>query len=148
MLLIACDTLRRAFAGVKSIEWIMLVLEALVLILIAYEVAHNVITERKRRKAIKAAVTMMTEGAFLQQRASSLRDEDVQSWLQDVKRWSVDTSGKLDRFSTQASSAFSFVEAEERSFARVHGDANRAYCDLRMRVEMLRRIMENPDAYF
>lgn len=64
--LVILDRLRRMLAGTRPIDWVMLVVELLVLFLIAYEAAENVLHKRKMRQNISALVPFVQRGQALQ----------------------------------------------------------------------------------
>src|SRR2546427_12143829 len=64
--LVILDRLRRMLAGTRLIDWVMLVVELLVLFLIAYEVVENVLHKRKMRRNISALVPFVQRGQALQ----------------------------------------------------------------------------------
>lgn len=136
------DSLRRIFGEVRAIDWIMLVVELLVLFLIAYEVLYNVLHQRKVRKALKVVVAAMTDGAFLQQkhqRAIDITNQDqVTVWANEVFLWTKKTEKNIHAYSEQAASSFAYVVSQSGGLR----------AELDQRIEVLRRIMENPDAYF
>jgi hypothetical protein len=63
-MLALCHTIGRMFEGVKPFDWLMLVIETAVLLLILYEVIVGIIRhrkERRREKGLKQIVTSLSK---------------------------------------------------------------------------------------
>jgi len=139
-------------------------MEFLVLALIAYEVIHNNLHERKesRRQPIVEAVSkLMDKGMRIK---SAVPDPQlttdyrvIRKWMDDALAWTDETNSVLARNSPRASSAFLLI-TDADSMERIifvagrtivlTGDVRECYQRLVVQLQNLRRIMEIPAAYF
>ena len=149
---IMLDTLRRLlFSDSRPIDWAMLVIELLVLFLIAYEVGHGVLRTRKLGRRVKAVLELVSEGVQLQQAVpkGSVTAESVNPWQESVLSWTQRTTQRLARYSAQASYSFAHITSRPAAdYAGVAGEVQNVYGCLVWRMDILRRMMEKPDAYF
>jgi len=161
VLVIMLDTLRRIFVGSRPIDVVMLVVELLVLLLIAYEVGSGVWHKLKMRHRRSALLPYLEKGQKL---LLGIPDqalephETVERWMQEVESWTSETRNFLDEHSPNASFAFmstvrsgTVERAARRSDGttfRVTGSLGDAYQHLQTKLDNLRRIIEEPDVYF
>jgi hypothetical protein len=153
--------------GIRPFDWVMLVIEALVLLLILYEVIVGEI--RHRRETAR--------GAFLTERVAELsklhskghriqttvldpminNPQILQPWIDSAEAWGKETDAILRKYSQRASRTFllvtdagqidTVVTAHGRHFM-VSGAIGGVYQRLVLQLENLNRIIENPALYF
>lgn len=161
VVVIVLDTFRRIFVGSRPIDILMLVIELLVLMLIGFEVGTALWHKLKMRRRRSALLPYLERGQKL---LSSTPEEPVvayagiEEWIQQVKSWTSDTRNFLDRYSSNASFAFmSTVRSGtvQRAARRpddtpflVSGRLGDAYQLLQSKLDNLRRIVAQPEAYF
>lgn len=100
-------TIRRMFSDVRPFDWLMLVIELLVLLLIAYEVIPGFWHKRRVKRRLKALSTLVSEGQLLEDSAPSQSDDQtvVVKWTNDVTTWDRKTNETLVCFSKQAAAS-------------------------------------------
>jgi hypothetical protein len=140
-------------------------LEIGVLLLIGYEVVVGIRhrrTENRRRSLLNSMVfelsRRMSEGQRLQSTVPHQIDQAAfRPWVETVGAWAQETGAFLEGHSMRAYSAFSTVAAvgDVRSVASsaegsvvLLGPALQAYQGLVIRMNNLRGIIENAEAYF
>jgi len=159
------------FAGVKPFDWIMLGVEVAVLALILYsEIVHGLRhrKEVEHQKMLAKKVTLLDE---LMQKGIKLRFETprvlhgqpgnpINEWMNLVAEWEQQTESLLAEHSAKAASAFSITEAPDIDRATVRMPNKTgfvfvilyhhalSYLMLTAKLNVLREIMEKPDAYF
>ncbi len=142
------DTLRRLFSDVRPFEYLMLGVEVLVLLLIAYEVGSGIWHRFRRNRRSRRVHEFFSQGQMLQ--SGTPGDPAlVSQWLRQVEKWIIDTNGLLVRYSSQASA--SFLHNSGRAgmhYGGVAQDAQYGFAELQERLNNLRAIMERPDVYF
>jgi hypothetical protein len=106
ILLFMCDTVRRMMSGIRAVDWVMMVMEFLVLVLIAYEVGMPILERRKQRKYRAAITSLMTEGQGLCESVPDNRGTDPHDWIVTVDSWIDKTRGQLQNYSPNAVAAF------------------------------------------
>jgi hypothetical protein len=102
------------FEGTRAIDWIMLVIKALVLFLIAYEVIIGIIHRRQESKQRGLHERIMTlarpinQGRQLKKTPpqSSAGVAALASWTKSVHDWSKDAEAFLNACSSHASAKF------------------------------------------
>src|SRR5438128_1380103 len=114
VLVLVLDTLRRMFSGTRPVDYVMLVIEFLVLFIILWEaVAHAVHRSRIRRRT-KVLGPLLTAGQELQRKGpSAIRqggDSGIKAWMAEVGRWVTDTEGLLSDYSSDAYASFTHDE--------------------------------------
>jgi hypothetical protein len=147
------DTLRRMFEGSRPIDRVMLVIELLVLVLIAWEVGVGILERceaKKRRKIVEQRRNemrdAMVEGQRLLQTVPKLM-EPIAKWASDVDAWERETQELLRSYSAQAETAFLIDTSFVPSTIGAIPDPRR-YGKLMMRLQNLRAIIEKPEVYF
>jgi hypothetical protein len=147
----------------------MLTIETLVLLLILYEVIVGVVdrrNERKRQSAITRIVATLFEfmksGRKLQASVSDPSFDppnEIDQWIDSVKRWTVDTNAFLAQHSPPAAVAFLLVVNAHRIDSTIFspngqfcftvvGHQRECYQQLLAQLDNLRKIIEKPEAYF
>jgi hypothetical protein len=141
------DVLRCFFADTRAIDWVMLVVECLVLLLIAYEVIWE---PWKSRRLAAIALTLADSGEAIRQRApgTSADEGTVNKWNTSVDRWALESCEALERRSAHAASALRSPPARNASsYLGVHRAANASLGGLLQRIQMLRTIAERAGLY-
>jgi hypothetical protein len=160
------NTIRHLFDGVRPFDWLMLVIEVMVLVFVAYEVIAGFIhgrEVRKRQRELESRIhrtnQFVSQGQLLQKtvvrdgrdvdRTASLFKSALQ-WRSDVASWIMDTNGFLKECSTQASAKFL-----DDSLTFTFRDTSNKYCPeteasyetVNRRLNNLQSIVQNPLAY-
>jgi hypothetical protein len=139
---------------VRPFDWVMLVVEVLVLLLILYEVFVGVRDRReqqRRNQVIRERVAMvrhaMQTGQELQRSSPRFGHSDTDRWYQAAKKWTEKTRALLKSYSLQAEA--SFVDVSDMPPVSAYGGfaAPQEYGELLVRIGNLRGIMEKPDVY-
>jgi hypothetical protein len=151
-------TIRTMFGDIRPVDWIIIVIEVLVLALIAYEVVHDIAHRWKIRRRVKFVVGLIFEGVDLQQSLFKLQQsttdgvvpaDTIAAWTEAVNNWTQKTIDRLQRYSVQAGYSFAHIVSKPSSvYTGVPKGTSDIYGDLAWRINALRKIMENPDAYF
>jgi hypothetical protein len=104
MRIVILETLSRMFHDVRSIDWTMLVVEALVLLLIAYEVGHGVWRKFILGRRTKSLLSLIIGGMALLERArnGSVTEDNVGARQELVDTWTRETMNELARHSARA----------------------------------------------
>ena len=164
------NTIRHMFDGVRPFDWLMLVVELLVLLLIFYEVIINLIHRRKERKRRLALGLIVTSLAGFMEKGCKLQLDtpdpitttwgSITPWIDSVKLWAKDTSAFLAQHSSRAATAFGLigeigvltnpqpVYKEPGSSFPIEGPQRESYQRLVAQLTNLRSIIEKPEAYF
>ena len=155
------------FAGVRSFDWLMFVIETAVLALIGYEVIVGAVRHRReqRRRAnlngLVAEISALMEKGLRLRSTVPLPDSNwhlfVQPWIDSVNHWCEETNGFLATHSARASQAFllvtdsgsvdNVVQSGGRQFVLL-GLLRERYQPFVVQLSNLRRIIERPEAYF
>jgi len=153
LVLILCDTIRRMIEGTRPIDWVMFVIELLVLALIAYEVGDGIYRKWRTRRFSSAVLQLMTQGQIIQRdapTAGTVDEATSAAWVESAKTWMGQAYDSLTAYSAQAAAAFIH---DGGGFSVNYGgitglaQARNWYATLLSRLNNLRRIMENPEAY-
>lgn len=152
--LVMLDTLRRMLGDSRPIDQLMLGIEFLVLLLIAYEVGMGIKdrwTEKRRKNLVEKRVGEMrnaiVKGQAIQTAAPKSMDASVAKWASDVDTWEIETRKLLQSYSAQAETAFMIdVPFNPNSFGSI-GEPFR-YGKLVSRLQNLRGIIEKSEVYF
>jgi hypothetical protein len=152
----------------RPIDWVMLVVEFLVLSLIAYEVVTNIVRDRRisrRQSAVNERLLALTEfmkkGQELQGSIPMPQKGDltaILAWTISVQKWSEEVQTYLTQYSARAAAAFALIVSshEVDSIVRdskgftfpIGGGIREAYQRLVSQLNNLRGIMEKPEVYF
>jgi hypothetical protein len=152
--------IRHMFEGARPLDWLMLVVEALVLALIAYEIVSPRWHRRKIRRLLNVAFDFVQRGQKLQ--AISPQGiygpegphgpQFVPAWIEKVKTWNQEALDFMERCSPQARASFlsdtSSGAAHTQQSLMVPPEAQWWYRTMLTRLDNLQRIAENPDVYF
>jgi len=152
--LIMCDTIRRMLEGTRPIDLLMLIIDALVLLLIAYDVAANICSKRRTSRRIAMIFQHIEEGQKLQAIApnSGITDPSISApWVESVKKWVQRTHDVLEKYSSQAAASFALdsvsVPVQYGGISSLP-DVRESYRALILKMNNLRSIVEKPDMYF
>ncbi|MGO8973760.1 MAG: hypothetical protein ACLQJ0_04945 [Steroidobacteraceae bacterium] len=144
--------LSQMFDGVKPFDWLMLLVELLVLLLIAYEVVIPAFHRRRTSRRLASLLALMNRGQKIQDAvpASGTTDDlAISAWKTSVEEWLRDTHKTLVAYSPQASTIF--LHDTGGTSLRYRGVAQNAhdyFVMLLARMNNLRAIMEKPEVYF
>jgi hypothetical protein len=157
------------FEGVKPFDWIMLGIEAAVLLLILYEVIIDIVRHHQatcRRKGLNQIVTslsqLMDEGLRLQRSVPDTAEQEfevLQRWMMDTSAWADKASDFLAARSRRASAAFLLVHDSSSADSVVFtssGDQlfylasplREHYQRLLTQLDNIRQIIEKSEVYF
>jgi hypothetical protein len=141
------DLLRHFFADARPIDWVMLIVELLVLLLIAYEVIWE--PWKSRRLAI-TALNLADSGEAIRQCAPGISADEnaVNTWTESVNHWVSESCEALEERSAHAASSFrSPPSRNSSSYIGIHQIANDPFGSLLQRIEILRSIAEKASLY-
>jgi hypothetical protein len=154
-LLALANTIRHMMEQTRPIDWVMLAIEAAVLLLIAYEIYVGV-KERKKAKQragiVETRVTaireMMSKGQnLLRSQPPFVPPQPLALWVNGVDNWTEQTKNLLRSYSAHAEMTFlqhpTILVNSYGSNPKPH-----VYGSLEHRLNNLRNIMEKPDVYF
>lgn len=148
---IICDTIRRMVEGARPVDWVMIVIEALVLILICAEYAERKWLERRRHNRLSQLHGLLTEGQEIQGRAIPAGTTDeaaISSWNDSVGSWIIKTNNYLTGLTPRASAAFLHNRGGAGiNYSGVTGKARDHFVMLLARLNNLQSIMEKPEVY-
>jgi hypothetical protein len=157
-LVITCRTIMHMFEGARAIDWVMLVIEALVLILIAYEVVIAHLDRRGARmrkqatdRRSEAIRELVSKGHVLLASAPRFGENDmiVAKWKDSLRDWNVEVQTLLKSYSSQALASYNQGIPKSASFPGLAaGNVQGDYSFLLMRLDNLQNIMEKPDVYY
>jgi hypothetical protein len=163
------NTIKRMFEGVKPFDWLMLVIETAVLLLILYEVIIGIArhsSAKRRQGALKQIVAslsqLMDEGLTLQRGVPDTAKEEsrvLQSWMTDTNVWADKTSKFIASHSRQAAAAFLLVHDSSSAdtvvftpsgdgFFYLASPVREHYQRLLTQLNSMRQIIEKPEVYF
>jgi hypothetical protein len=151
-LAILVDTFWRITRGAKPVDYVVIVIELLVLLVILLEgVAHFIHWYRIKRRKRRLRPVLAEGQSFQQAGPSIMQGQDnalMQKWMADVTKWIVATEALLDRYSPEASASFSH---DEQGLGLRHRpilfSPEGHYSHLTQRLNNLRNIIENADEY-
>jgi len=137
---------------IRPFDWLMLVVEILVLLLIGYEVGTTVWNKRVVRRRMAAAVLLMRRGEEIESavpRSGNIDVATIPLWKESVNAWITETNNFLAGCSPQASAALLHnVGGGSIRYGAIAGDAHDYFVFLLARMNNLRAIMEKSDVYF
>ena len=143
------DVLRRLLADTRPVDWIIIVIELLVLALIAYEVGYDVRHRVVVKRRVRTVLELLAAGINLREQAGSLAIGDIEQWKQSVTNWTNESHKVLTGCSPQAGLKFGFLQARNASsYLGIAKDIQGHYGTLSARLDTLREIAENPHGYF
>jgi hypothetical protein len=93
------------FEDVRPFDWLMLVVEILVLLLIGYEVGITVWHKRAVRRRMAAAVLLMRRGEEIEAavpRSANIDVAAVALWKESVDAWMTETNGEAALHASQS----------------------------------------------
>jgi hypothetical protein len=153
VILIMLDTLRRMFAGTRPIDWVMLVVEILVLAIIAAEAIHGILRFVHVRNIRRKLIGFIIEGQDLQATAPHGRivvgDSSVVQWIKAATAWTTSVTVFLQaKCSRQAVATFLYYHSESSPTGQVAGSPDTVFTNVSVRLKNLREIIQNPEVYF
>jgi hypothetical protein len=149
--LFTVNTIRHMFEGVRPFDWLMLVVEVAVLVLIAWEIGRDIWHKRKMRGRYDELFEYLDKGQKLHWSCpqvtpdGSPRDIGLK-WENSVKAWIKETAAFLRRYSPKASKMF--LKEVNDSYFDIVNNADFWLTALFERLRNLREIMEKCDVYF
>jgi hypothetical protein len=139
----------RIFSEARPIDWLIVVIDLLVLLWIAADIVK--IPHRwKRRSAIGHIAALLADGeSLLTDRPTPQASNDqATAWVESVKSWIVDVHSLLAKDAMRALAVFGHWPVGPRSETAVHSLAESWFFELDARLSALRSIMEKPEVYF
>jgi hypothetical protein len=142
--------LRRIFDEARPIDWLIVVIDFIVLFWIT---AANIIKVPHRWKnhgAIKHLTAFLVAGEGLHGTRPTIHaiDNDANAWVEAVKNWISKVQLFLAKNSVRALIVFGQNTVGPRMGTEVHPLAEDYYSELDARLRALRSILENMDVYF
>lgn len=160
------DIVRRLFAGARPIDWLVIGIDALVLIVIACEWGIGELRLRADRKERKRIAAIVADLSGLMDKGQKVRDEvaspdqpeQIPVWQTRAETWSQETDKFLSDRSPRASAAFRLIVGSGMMGQIVRTSSGKtlfldhhlrySYEGLVGQLHNLRGIMEKPEAYF
>jgi len=157
-----------ALAETRSIDWVMLVIEAAALSLILYEVIVGELRHRRDHQRQSLLDERAIEVARLADKGKRLQDsvtdpainseQMCQRWIAAVNVWTDESHKAINRHSKRAAEAFMavgqpdmldlVVSGSGKQFHLGVGDVRNCYQGLSFRLGTLARIVERPSLFF
>lgn len=135
--------------GIRPFDWVMLVVELLVLVLIGADIAPSLWHKWKAKERQKVLFSLLIEGqAILNQAPSPFDQTPVHAWGVSVDAWSAKVAKVLGEYSEHAFASFNHQPQVGTPFHHIATGAWPHYGKLTSRVENLRNIIEKPDIYY
>lgn len=155
------DVLRRWFSDARPIDWLLLIVDFLVLVAILVLELPDWLHKRRAETNARALAPFLDRGRVLQSSVpfqTHSPGAEMQQWAEKVELWSSETQGFLAGLSPRASTTFTHIvnagEADrdvrrpDGSMFHVSGHYGDVYQVLQVKLSNLQRILENPTAYF
>jgi hypothetical protein len=155
------------FEGIRPFDWLMLVVEVLVLVIIAYEFIAEALrrrTDQKRRLFLNALVLRLSplidEGERIRSTAPdplATTQYFITRWTDSVSSWTKKTEALIAGHSSSASATFMLISESQCvddavSYHGHHfflsGPTSETHKALTLHLENLRRMVDRPEAYF
>jgi hypothetical protein len=136
------------FEQTRPIDWVMLVIEAAVLAIIAYESIRIALTHHRIEKRKKIILGLMNDGQAILEDVPTVHPERVDSWYQSAEAWTKRTRAVLESYSSQALTAFNHLRLPTVDYPNVSPGAHPAFKALIAKLDNLRSIMEKPEVYY
>jgi hypothetical protein len=160
------DIIWRMFGDARPIDWLVVAVDALVLLVILGEWGvseFRLRRDRKRRthlaEVVKAISGLLQKGEKVREELPApAESEEIKVWQAQAQTWTDETDGFLLERSSGASTAFRLIlgtgdmsQIVQTSSGRTFSIDNRlrpSYERLVAQLHNLRSIMEKPDVYF
>jgi hypothetical protein len=152
-----CNTIVHMFEGVRPFDRLMLGIEVLVVLLIAWEIFRGESSRRQENKRrlllserMNAVQVLLARGGEIRRTAPSSSGDpnDVIPWVQSLEEWDTSAQAVLGSFSPQAAAAFTAGIPKGMSFPGLAAGAQNYYGMLLLRLDNLQKLMEKSDVYF
>ena len=135
--------------SIRPFDWVMLVVEALVLVLIAAEIGPSLVQKMRAKKRQKVLFSLLVKGQGILNRAPSPFDANpVHLWGVTVDQWSAEVTAVLAGYSEHAVASFNHQPQVGAPYHHIATGAWSHYGKLTARVENLRNIIEKPEIYY
>jgi len=135
--------------GIRPIDWVMLVVEVLVLAPIAVEIAPALVHKIKAKKRQKVLFSLLVKGQSILNRApNAFEQTPVHAWGLSVDQWSKEVTAVLAGYSEHAVALFNHQSQVGMPFHHIATGAWPHYGKLSAQVENLRSIIEKPEIYY
>ena len=142
--------LRRVFDEARPIDWLIVVIDFIVLFWIATANIIKVPRRWKSRSAIKRITAFLADGEGLQSSRPTTHssDDDANAWIEAVKKWTNEVQLFLAKTAVRALIVFEQHRTGPRIETDVHLLAEDYFFELDARLRTLRSILEKMDVYF
>jgi hypothetical protein len=146
----ASGMLRRVFDEARPIDWLIVVIDFIVLFWIAAANFIKVPYRWKRHCVIKRITAFLADGEGLHgsRPTTHSSDDDANAWIEAVKNWINEVQLFLAKNAVQALIVFEQHRVEPRTETEVHPLAEGYFFELDARLRTLRSILEKMDVYF
>ena len=152
------DGLYRLFEGTRAIDWLLLIVDFLVLLAILWFELPEWLHKRRAGKKARLLAPFLERGEELRSSAHERSTHDFMKWMDNARDWGIETQVFLEKESPRAASAFKHIvhlretdRAVVTDFGQLvpltglHGDA---YQLLQARLDNLQKIIDSPEVYF
>lgn len=154
ILVIMADTIRHLFGDSRPIDILMLVIEALVLAIIAYEAIKEIFSRRRIRAITSQLRFFLSQGQHLYNEPPAPQAKELHpvamAWSANVQAWTDAVQKFLSKTSEPAAVVFNHLPIRSETHQGVHVPQHiePTFIALDERLKTLRSIMEKPNVYF
>ncbi len=151
----------RLFEGTRAIDWLILIVDFLILVSIVWLELPDWLHHRRAVAMSRALTPFMDRGRQLQVSVPSQNSHpspELLKWAEEVKTWTEETEIFLARSSRKAAIAFTHVinaynadrtvRRPDGTRFRLAGHYGDIYQVLQVKLDNLEKIIEKPEAYF
>lgn len=136
------------FGGTRPIDWLMLVIEFLVLGLIAAELIHQLYRHFRVARITKRLNRYASQGQAFQWSVPKDLNTDITPWDKNVKMWIQEVEIFLEtKCSEQAKARFIHFKVRSTPTLRIPDALHATFLELESRLENLNAIIEKPEVY-
>lgn len=142
--------LARILNETRPIDWLIVVIDVLVIAWIAVADLIKAPRRWKRRSAIRHLTGFLANGEYLlsARPATQASEADAAAWVEAVKSWINAVQSFLAKEAVRALVEFAHGAMGPRDESGVHPLAEDCFFELEERLRSLREIMERPEEYF
>ena len=134
---------------IRPFDWVMLIVELLMLILIAVEVLPLIYSRLQANRRRKVLFGLLTRGQqILNQAPSTFDAAPVHGWGQRVDAWTVEVANVLKTYSENAVASFNHQSQIGMPHHQIATGAWPHYDKITSRAENLHNIIEKPEIYY
>lgn len=140
----------RIFSEARPIDWLIVVIDVIVLLWIAASDVIGVPQRWRKRRGMKRVLVLLADGVDLQSArpTAEASQTEAKAWVESVKSWIVAVHGFLAEDAVRALAVFGHWPIGPPIGTEVHPLAGGWCSELDSRLSALRSIIEKPEAFF